>query len=228
MAVEQDVVVDESAPTYCTMSDVYRLLQAREPAERGDQGAYGQTDVDELILDIEDIVDEYTDQAWRERQVIRERPDLIRLRNHERYTMWGLTHAPVKAFDSAQGDKLEVFNGDEFEDYLLTQNEGRMEDFYVNRERGRLFIRPLHTRRFHHDVRDRDDLVRITYRYGHSTVPRSIKRATALLTAASTETGETISPQGFGTDLDRMSLSDRVAQWVREASQALQPHRSVI
>lgn len=221
----RDEVVDGTEPTYCTVSDVYHQMQKAEPDSAGEGGDLGREDVEEIIIDIEGVIDRFTGQAWRERRIVNDRPEVIRQRNIERYTVFGLSKLGVKTpLDAAEGDELDVWNGSQFADYVATKSQGRQDTWYVNGERGRLHVRELFSAARWRGIRERDDLVRVTYRYGHTKVPRDIKRATYLLVAASVSTGEYQVPQGFGGDVDRIRLESKEARWVHRASRLLQSH----
>lgn len=218
-----------STPTYTTVDDVYNQLQEQNPGGVSTDGSPSKSEVEGVILTIEDIIDNHTGHAWRERTVTEEYPDPIQhTPNKERFYEYGLSHRAVKEpLDSGEGDNLEVWEGDSYNDYLSNRTEGRAEDYYINPSRGVLYVRTVLVRG-PWVSRDLQDLVRITYRYGESSVPDAIQRATTLLTAASLTSGEIVSvgvPQGG--DVDRVSLDGKASSWQTQASMALQPYIEV-
>lgn len=215
-----------TTPTYCTVNDVYRILQKNKPGEDTGTGKPGKGTVQDWVLQAEDVIDRYTGHAWRERKVVEEYPDGSRTRNLERFFKFWLSHRSIRTLDSAQ-DVVDVWTGDDFEDYLTTRTKGRAEDFYVNRSRGVLYIRVTLLRSLF-NLADREDLVRVTYRYGEQNVPAAITRATALLAAAGVKSGtiESLSvPQGQGAD--KVNVTDQVKRWRQHASKILGPHVEV-
>lgn len=75
-----------------------------------------------------------------------------------------LEHPFVKTFSAVSGDKLEVFDGTNWIDWIATKTEGRNGDFWVNYTDGIIFFErgfPLIWRQ---------DQIRVTYRYGEATV----------------------------------------------------------
>jgi hypothetical protein len=166
-----------ATPSYCTSSDVARLLN--KPVNYFTTSSTPDIEsVNSFIFEAEEIVDKDTQSAWRERKVTNEYHTIDRNQYYEYQTGYRikLVHKFLRPLSSVAGDKLEVWNGQVYEDYLLTRTEGRGNDFWLDYERGVLFIRGVL-------FRTRESQFRVTYRYGMTTVPANIKQATALRAA---------------------------------------------
>jgi hypothetical protein len=72
-------------------------------------------------------------------------------------------------------DALEIWDGNAYTDYLASKEEGRASDYWLNYEKGILYI---------YDIPSTDrDAIRMKYRYGDQSVPDDIKKACTLMTA---------------------------------------------
>jgi hypothetical protein len=198
-------------PTYCTAQDVKDFLQLA-----GWNGILSDTIVNNFIEYNEEFIDKSTGTAWRERRAVNEYNTIPRRAiNWEVGAPINLLYSPVRQFNSSLGDKIEVWNGSTWDDWLVTRQEGRDKDFWVDYEDGILFLRywlPVFYSKFS---------VRVTYRYGYTSVAPDIKKATILLTAADileNESRSTLTPAG---ELQFMGYSDRVDRWRREAREII-------
>jgi len=173
--------------TYCSPEDVKRALRLKT-AFAGDT----TPSIDEVSVTIEEIEDEIdllTGHAWRTRQsgsqggsdttAQYEYHDIERhyLYHWDAGIKIKLLHRQVKTLSSSAGDKLEVWNGDSWEDWVSTKTEGRNNDYWLDNPQGELFIR----QRYWPILKK---AVRVKYRYGEANVPKDIRKATAFLTAA--------------------------------------------
>ena len=166
-----------TTPTYCAAADVARLLN--KETNYFTANTVPSTDsVNAFIMEAEEVVDKDTQSAWRTRKVTNEYHTIERNQEYEYQTGYRikLVQKYLKPLTTAQGDKLEVWNGSEYEDFLVTKTEGRGKDFWLDYERGVLFIRGF-------IFRTRESQFRITYRYGQTVVPKNIQQATALRVA---------------------------------------------
>jgi len=116
-------------------------------------------------------------------------------------------------------DKLEVFNGSAFVDWLQTKTEGRGEDFYVDYNLGKLFfIKSI--------PESRRQAVRLSYRYnGGSIVPKAIKISTAFqvgIFLANGEFADVLFPTGEG---ERNQASSRMTRWEKQIEDFIKHHR---
>lgn len=135
--------------------------------------------VEKLIKRAEDKIDRRTGHAWRTKSTT-EIQDLPLLYSFGWGSMISLKHRNIKTkagscttFDSAQGDKIEVWKGatSGWTDY--TNTAGAYEVEYIKGE--------VYLRGFIFTILRRNR-VRITYRYGETSVPEDIRDATMKLT----------------------------------------------
>lgn len=87
-----------------------------------------------------------------------------------------LPNYDVKPFDVSEGDKIEVWNGSEYIEFLSAETAGRDKDYWVDSKLGVLYIRNIvqqYTKR----------PIRVTYRYGTTVIPKSIEELALYLTA---------------------------------------------
>ena len=160
---------------YCTPADVANFLSVPLFSSTT---VPTDVQVGDLINMNEEYIESETMNAWREKTASDETHTLdypqYQLRDG---TAVFLTYRNVFQFDSAT-DKIEVWNGEIWEDYLTTRTEGRQKDYWVDYKMGVLWIRT-----FPRTV-PRDFAVRVTYRYGnYANVPKQIKKCAIYLTA---------------------------------------------
>ena len=163
--------------TYCTVEDVVRILSLTDSA--GDKAEFDLNitnptaqDMILFILDAEGVIDEKTNSAFGSRYITKtdEYHDLFR----DYFEIsFHLDNPNIMAFDDTKGDKLELWDGSDWVDWLTTKTEGRGDDFYVDYRLGKIYFRRNFPRYGRH-------VIRSTYRYQKfTTVPYSIKVATA-------------------------------------------------
>jgi len=200
--------------TYCTAAQVASFLQKK--------GGFSATttptttDVEDLIERNEDYIDEETGHAWREKTVTDEyvdRPVPVPGLGM-RFT---LRNRSVKTITTGSGDKIEVFDGNSFEDYAATKTEGRAStaDYFVDKELGQVYIKDRIGAWYPKGFR-------ATYRYGEATVARDIEKACILLTAADIITMN--DRQGRFPDdgpSNKMSFDLRYQKWKDQAEDIL-------
>jgi len=193
--------------TYCTDADVRRILQtdfkfATDVLPTKDM-------VDDAINFAEDDIDHTTQHSWRTTTITNEFYDFPtgfanRAIDYGANMQIYLRHRQVETFSSAAGDKLEIWNGSDYEDWTITKTEGRGDDFWVDNEQGILFIRyyyPYFTRK----------ALRLTYRYGDTIVPKDIRDITAMTAAIQfLEADDRSSMLAETGDPTRLSYSDRI------------------
>jgi hypothetical protein len=161
--------------TYCTADDVRRILQT--DFKFSSESLPSNSDVEASIEEAEDEIDQETQHSWRTTTVTDDFYDipLDAWREGVGIPIF-LKHRNVKDLDSDQGDSLEIWDGSSYEDWLSTMTEGRNNDYWVDNTMGILYLR-----RFWRFYRER--AVKISYRYGESSVPKDIRKACAILTA---------------------------------------------
>ncbi len=212
-----------TTPTYCQPADVGYVLQKAVPPANASEGDPALAYWQDAIMSAEEEVDRACKQAWRERVVTNEYPfdGLGNMPDPEGFVLVPLRRMAIKDFVSASGDKIEVWNGSQYENWVTARTQGRNADWYLVPELGHLYLR---TRVLYGNPAER---VRLTYRYGHASVPRNIKRATALLAAAELGAGQVESQHGQGSGLTMTPAERRVDLWRDQAFRLLTPFIAV-
>lgn len=208
--LEQDV-------TYCKPKDVARVLSKPSNYFSLTNAPITETDVQEMIYESEEQVDSDTQTAFRVRRVVDETHDV----DPNEYFRYGvglrikLNYKYIKQLDNSLGDKLEVWNGNAYVDYVTQRQEGRGNDYWINYVTGELFIRDR-------VMPFREQAIRITYRYGQDNVPKNIQQATALKTAILILINEdrsfTLSETG---ETRNMNYDQRVSAFEKRYNQAI-------
>ena len=134
------------------------------------------TQVEEIINRKEDEIDYFTNHSWREKTVTEELHTIEFRYNWLTGRPVYLNHRKVKTFDSNSGDKLEVWDGSNWVDWLTTYTEGRGNDFWVDYEQGIIYIKSMLIKGIPIEMR-------VTYRYGETTVPGDIEDACTKMVA---------------------------------------------
>lgn len=202
-------------PTYCDASDVRVILQAVQ--DFSSETTPTDADIDNLIEGQEAEIDNTTHHSWKEVTVTDEYYDIPEITEYNRSTGIPiyLKHREVKAFDTAKGDKIEVWNGSSYDDWVTVRTQGRASDWWVDQSQGILYLRAFF-------LFMRKQALRVTYRYGGSAVPADIKQATALLVAAQVLSSDDRSMVVAETgDATRTSHKDRIQQWTDKANSIL-------
>jgi hypothetical protein len=164
---------------YCSTRDVARYLQV---PEFGGEGSTAPTiqDVQRFIQDAEEELDRDIGHAWKERSVSEEMHDLNQL-SYIYGTGWPiyLGFRKVRTLDSDEGDKIEIWDGENWVDWVASSDytEGRDEDYWMDYKNGILWIKSLSGTSY------TKMSVKVTYRYGDTSVPNDIRKACALLAA---------------------------------------------
>jgi len=153
------------AVTYCTVEDIADFLRIPITATT----TPNKTQVEKIINRKEEELDRRIGHTFgREKTITKEIHDLPLL-----YTFgWGtpiwLQHRQVKPLSSSSGDKIEVWkgSGSAYDDILTNEQWYEFDETY-----GRLYLRG-----FLFSIM-RKNRIRVTYRYGDTTVPDDVKDA---------------------------------------------------
>jgi hypothetical protein len=154
---------------YTSADDVQQYLQFATPFSATSRLTLQA--VEALIDGVESEIDNRTYHAWRPRRVVDEygtvRYDTtMRLGRPAPYME--LKHWMVRPLDTLQGDKLEIWTGGIYQDWLLPATgklSGRVADYFLEERPGKIFFMqgfPV-VYRF-------SEGVRVTYRYGEYDV----------------------------------------------------------
>ncbi len=186
------------AATYTTADRVSSLLLYTQVDSSGtstERKEFDETsnptldEVNDTIEEIEDLIDEYCEMSWRlNTRTTPEYHDYItrgfRGRYVDRSGKGIFSFSPkkkyVRTLDTGQSDALEVFDGTSWVDFLTTYTEGIAmyeDDYWINYDENMIYL-------FNHFPRVGKNMIRITYRWGKTSVPNGIKYACSLLTAA--------------------------------------------
>lgn len=190
--------------TYCTAEDVRRTLQFRDKLTESTNPT--KTEVEEMILEAESEIDLLTNASWKTTTVTEQFYNIPNLKYYNFSTGIPvyLKFRNIKELSSSDGDKLEVWNGSDYEDFLLTKTQGRSNDYWVDSRLGILYLKiwkPYFI----------DRAIRFTYRYGESSVPKDIRKATALLVSMEIiRNDDNSSIMDENGDVTRLSHSNRL------------------
>jgi len=173
--------------TYCTATDVASLLRLTEQDDSGvmKRVTFSTTtdptlsEVNAWIEEADDEIDRITHSSFGEKQVIAIKKSRMPYRNTGGMRRLFLDHRNLLDWDTdTEGDKLEKWEDDAW-------SEVDTDDYHVDEEDGIIIIgdaigypsMPI-TRLAPMKVK-----YRVTYRIGSATVPPSIRKASAMLTA---------------------------------------------
>ena len=163
--------------TYCTVDDVRRIIQSS--VKFADDDKPSSEDIRKMITSAENEINRRTRHAWKSVTVTNEYHDypVPVSTSHIRDGMpIKLDHRAVTQFTSGT-DKIEIWDGSAWTDWVATKVEGRSGDFWVDYTNGVIYLRHL-TYYFQRKA------IRVTYRYGEAAVPEAVRDATAFLVAA--------------------------------------------
>ncbi len=177
-------------------------------------------EVAQIISKKQDEIDYKTGHAWRKRYSGTKSGD-DQTANYEYYDMEFryeyhtgrpvyLSHRRVYEFDASEGDALEVWNGSEWEDWLITRTEGRGEDFWVDYSTGVLHV---HARW----GITRPKGIRLKYRYGETVVNRIVEDICTKMVAIELLYGE--SRNAFvqeGGGVGSLSFDRKIDHWEKD------------
>lgn len=168
MSIRQDTTT-----RYCSTADVARYVRGLHALSTGgdfptessaEEAEPSASDVESFIQKWTAKFDRKTGQSFRANQVFDETHD------HDRLYYW-LSGHPIRLIkrniitplDSSKGDKLEVWTGNKWEDWVADpdREEGRDQDYWVDGPAGILFIYERAILRPHPKFR-------VSYRYGNT------------------------------------------------------------
>lgn len=215
--------------TYCQPQDVAELLQFRNSQELHMFDSQTKPNIFEVLTYIrraEDYIDNKTGHAWRARYSGTPGNDAtaaewehldqhIPYKKGQGYPLY-MKHRMVRTLAAGSGDAVSVWNGSSYTDYLASKTEGRNNDFWVDYERGILYLIDA-------SFVSLDDAVRIKYRYGDSTVPADIEHAATLLAAIHVLEGDersTVFPEGSF----RSAIGEKIYDLKKQAEEIIRAH----
>lgn len=159
------------------------------------------------IANAEDDIDQKCNHAWREATVTEEiktpHADYDRDTGREVF----LKHRKVREMDTAEGDMIEMWDGGDWEDWVTSRTEGRGGDFWFDYELGILYVMTPFL------ISGKNAELRLTYRYGETTVPGDIKRLCARMVSIEFLSGEDRSAMLTGGEVSNMNHSSKIRKW---------------
>ena len=214
--------------TYCTSAEIATFIW-----RNGDGSDFStltnptKAHVEQLINDAEDRIDSQTFHSWRSVSVSEEIHDYVispvgRRWWYRRGAAY-LNHRKLVNPLVSGTDKIEIWNGSEWIDIILTANgytEGRADDYWIDHEKGIIYFintYPLIT----------DRAVRATYRYGDSTVPGTIRSACVKMVAIDLLTQDDRSillPEGT----DNLRLSEKIEGWRKDIAAIIEQNAELL
>lgn len=177
----------------------------------------------EVIHQMQDFIDRTTGHAWRTRYS-GTTAGISQIAQYEYYDIdleyefqsgrpIYLKHRFIQTLSAASGDALEIWDGSTWYDWLANFTEGRGSDFWLDYQRGILFVKrrygvvgPMKAR--------------LKYRYGETTPPMDIQRACKMLVAKELLFGDSrkvLVPEGSLT----MNHRDKVEKWEEDIDRIL-------
>lgn len=214
------------AYVYCSPEDVARICNLTD--HQGDRAVFDENittpsraEIIEFINDAEEAVEDKCTLSWGTRfmQVSEELKDLWS--DYQEYSV-SLDHTNIAPFDTEENDKLEVWDNNNWTDYITTKTEDRGEDFFVDYQLGKIYF-----------LRSTPKMglkrLRATYRYnGGDIVPRAVKVATALtvgILLANSEQVDIMFPEGASSDF---STSDMISRWEKYVGKLLKVYDATV
>lgn len=208
------------AETYTTVKKVENFLHLTTIT---DSTTPNIQQVVELINRAEDRIDYATGHAWRTRYsgttsghdqtAEYEYYDIPYGYEYQSGRPIYLKHRKIKTLSASEGDALEIWNGSEWEDWLSNKTEGRANDFWVDYDRGIIYIKayygvvgPLK--------------LRIKYRYGEDIVPKMVEDIATKMVAIDILTGESravMLPEGSSG----LSYQQKIDTWKEQINETL-------
>ncbi len=167
--------------TYADFEDVVDYLQSSTGLTSATVPS--SETLERLISAVEDEIDDATGHAWR----IRRRKDEYQRMGRVDARVVGhfarmveLRHWAIRTLDTAKGDKLEVWDGSSWVDWVASgsgKTEGRGDDYFLQARQGLIyFIKGFPGISY-------ADGVRITYRYGEVDIRATVHQLAVEMTA---------------------------------------------
>lgn len=170
------------------------------------------TIVEGIINRMEDYIDNATGHAWRAVTVTEEIQSMGNTYQYSTGFPVNASHRSIRTLASISGDKVEIWEGSSWVDYLATEEEGREKDYWVDYQKGI----------FHFFTRFRFPAqVRLTYRYGESSVPGDIEDICTKLVAIDLLNMEDCGMQTIEGG-DNVSLQSKIEIWRKDIDHKLQ------
>lgn len=172
------------------------------------------SEVERIINRKEDFIDNKTGHAWRTTTITQEY--VIPNRNYTYGTgvKFKLSHRKIKNFNSDSGDKIEVWDGSSWVDYVATTTEGRANNYWADYTNGIVFI--MDRRGYF------ENGVRFTYRYGDTIVDKTVEDIATKLAAIDVLTNYDLNVN-FVEDgaTTRLTDNNKIDIWTKQVDEEL-------
>lgn len=216
----------EAVPgVYCSTANIFSFLQLGSNSDPSFTGKTdfdlttnpSKTEVQDWIEESQDEIDSETMYAWRSTTVTENhhiRPPTYQRRDG---SIVKLLHRNIRTL-TAGTDKLEIWNGSTYVDYLTDKVEGRTKDYWVNEENGWVFVK------IYPGYFQRTFGAKVTYRYGETVVPKDIQRACVMLTAVQalqSDDRTVLLPEGTSN----ISYNKKIEDWEKRAEKIMSRRR---
>ncbi len=221
-----DYLTAESTDTsYCTSAQVFSFLQLGTTSGYNGLSDFStstvptKVQVEEWIVESESEINQRTMNSWKTQTITKEYHTIKPPNRYYEGTKIFIQNRNITTFASGT-DKIEVWNGSEWEDYLVSRTEGRNNDYWVNEVDGILWLRTYPR------ILRRDNDVRLTYRFSEPIVKSDIRKACIRLTAITaiqSDDKSLLIPEGS----QNIPLFEKTKIWQREADKIIQDNREI-
>ena len=129
--------------------------------------------VAEIINMNEDEIDSFLQTSFRTNTITDEFHNIDRaILDDNNFCRFWPKYRPLQTKNASW--KIEIFNGNTYDDFVTTKVEGRANDYYIDYNKSAIHLRPTNYG---------NNALRLTYTWGFSTVPNDIKKLCVLKTA---------------------------------------------
>lgn len=178
----------------------------------------------EWIFEAEDDIDNTTKHSWRETGVV----DEMHTIDHLTQTggLWSrgravtLKHRMIKTLDTTKGDKIEVWDGSTWIDFVANRVEGRANDYWMDYTNGILVINSLFDYSYARGVR-------ATYRYGESNVPKDLQRVATWMVAEAYYLNEDMNASLPGGEASNLKYSEKMEIIKKKIESKLEQYKEI-
>jgi hypothetical protein len=200
--------------TYCDESQIALQLGLADLSEFDVTGS-----TDALRREATRQVENYTHMAWRDRDVDDEYHNLPSI---YRYNAGYKVFLRKRYIEELR--KFEVYNNNGYEDYVANRQQGRDEDYWIQRRKGIVYIRDRVV------LVQSEKSVRASYTYNKASfsenneTPAEVQKAAAMLAAATVITGDEYSVTLPDSDIQPLEKARRLQN---RAHEILNGHKEI-